>query len=48
MTKDIEKFWKLLKQEEDFNKFIENSKVLIYALENNTDLAMPVDDFFKG
>ena len=46
--KEIYEFWKLLKQEEDFNKFIENSKVLIYALENNTDLAMPVDDFFKG
>ena len=47
-VKEIYEFWKLLKQEEDFNKFIENSKVLIYALENNTDLAMPVDDFFKG
>ena len=46
-VKEIYEFWKLLKQEEDFNKFIENSKVLIYALENNTDLAMPVDDFFR-
>jgi hypothetical protein len=46
--KEIYEFWKLLKQEEDFDKFIENSKVLIYALENNTDLAMPVNDFFKG
>ena len=45
--KEIYKFWRLLKQEEDFDKFIENSKVLIYALENNTDLAMPFDDFFK-
>ena len=46
MTEDIEEFWKLLKQEEDFDTFIENSKVLIYALENNADLAMPIDDFF--
>ena len=45
--KEIYKFWKLLKQEEDFDKFIENSKVLIYAIENNADLAMPVDDFFR-
>ena len=46
MTEDIEEFWKLLKQEEDFDTFIENSKVLIYALENNADLAMPINDFF--
>ena len=46
MTKDIEKFWKLLKQEEDFDTFIENSKVLIYVLENNAEFAMPVNDFF--
>ena len=46
MTEDIEEFWKLLIQEEDFDTFIENSKVLIYALENNADLAMPIDDFF--
>ena len=46
MTKDIEKFWKLLKQEEDFDTFIENVKVLIYVLENNAEVAMPVNDFF--
>tara|TARA_Y100000593_G_scaffold19338_1_gene38553 strand:+ start:3715 stop:3870 length:156 start_codon:yes stop_codon:yes gene_type:complete len=44
--KEIYKFWRLLKQEEDFDKFIENSKVLIYALENDAEFAMPVDDFF--
>tara|TARA_B100000519_G_scaffold115023_1_gene99409 strand:+ start:387 stop:527 length:141 start_codon:yes stop_codon:yes gene_type:complete len=46
MTKDIEKFWKLLKQEEDFDTFIDNVKVLIYVLENNAEFAMPVNDFF--
>tara|TARA_R100001163_G_C5063604_1_gene200944 strand:- start:2386 stop:2529 length:144 start_codon:yes stop_codon:yes gene_type:complete len=45
-VKEIYEFWQLLKQEEDFDTFIENSKVLIYALENNADLAMPIDDFF--
>tara|TARA_R100000808_G_C2074997_1_gene101033 strand:- start:356 stop:499 length:144 start_codon:yes stop_codon:yes gene_type:complete len=45
-VKEIYEFWKLLKQEEDFDKFIENSKVLIYALENNADLADPLEYFF--
>tara|TARA_R100001082_G_scaffold99394_1_gene68114 strand:- start:8075 stop:8215 length:141 start_codon:yes stop_codon:yes gene_type:complete len=46
MTEDIEEFWKLLKQEEDFNTFIENAKVLIYVLENDAEFANPIDDFF--
>ena len=45
-VKEIYEFWKLLKQEEDFDTFIENSKVLIYALENNADLADPLEYFF--
>tara|TARA_R100000995_G_scaffold83015_2_gene57988 strand:- start:46 stop:186 length:141 start_codon:yes stop_codon:yes gene_type:complete len=45
MTEDIEEFWKLLKQEEDLDTFIDNSKVLIYVLENDVEFAMPVDDF---
>jgi len=46
MTKDIEEFWQLLKQEEDLDTFIDNAKVLIYVLENDAEFAMPVDDFF--
>ena len=46
MTEDIEEFWKLLKQEEDLDTFIDNSKVLIYVLENDVEFAMPVDYFF--
>ena len=45
-VKEIYEFWKLLKQEEDFDTFIENSKVLIYALENNADLTDPLEYFF--
>ena len=46
MTKDIEEFWQLLKQEEDLDTFIDNAKVLIHVLENDAEFAMPVDDFF--
>ena len=46
MTKDMEEFWKLLKQEEDLDTFIENAKVLIYVLENDAEFANPIDDFF--
>tara|TARA_Y100000817_G_C16837756_1_gene536539 strand:- start:973 stop:1113 length:141 start_codon:yes stop_codon:yes gene_type:complete len=46
MTKDIEEFWKLLKKEEDLDTFIDNSKVLIYVLENDVEFAMSVDYFF--
>ena len=46
MTEDIEEFWKLLKQEEDLDTFIENAKVLIYVLENDAGVANPIDDFF--
>ena len=46
MTEDIEEFWKLLKQEEDLDTFIDNSKVLIYVLENDVEFAMPVVYFF--
>jgi len=44
-VKEIYEFWQLLKQEEDFDKFIDNAKVLIYVLENDVEFAMPVDDF---
>jgi len=45
-VKEIYEFWQLLKQEEDFDTFIENSKVLIYALENNADLTDALEYFF--